>query len=115
MVELDSDQSVIQWSSEENFVPYISPKDGRPHRYFYDFLITKKTKEGLRTFMVEIKPKKETLPPQKGKRVTKAFLNEVMTYGVNQAKWEAASAYCKMKGWEFCVLTEKELKIPEKY
>jgi hypothetical protein len=41
--------------------------------------------------------------------LTKKYLNEVKTWGVNQAKWEAALEYCKDRDWKFQILTEKEL------
>ena len=34
-----------------------------------------------------------------------------MTGGVNEAKWKYADAYCAKKGWEWMILTEKELGI----
>jgi hypothetical protein len=37
MVYLDENKSIIQWSSEEIAIPYISPLDIRYHRYFPDF------------------------------------------------------------------------------
>lgn len=112
MRELDNNKNIIQWSSEELPLPYISPKDNKKHRYFVDFWVKKKCEDGkIRQYLVEIKPKKETLPPVKGKRVTKHYISEVITYAVNQAKWEAAKAYCKQMGWEFVVLTEDELRI----
>ena len=30
---------VIKWSSEEYIIPYISPVDNRPHRYYPDFYV----------------------------------------------------------------------------
>jgi hypothetical protein len=30
-------------------------------------------------------------------------------YGVNEAKWKAASAVCKKKNWKFVILTEDQL------
>ena len=39
------------------------------------------------------------------------YLNEVKTWGVNQAKWEAAAAYCNIKDWTFKLITEHELKV----
>jgi len=49
--------------------------------------------------------------PAKRSRVTKQYITEVMTYGINQAKWKAAQEYCLDKGWQFKVLTEKELGL----
>ena len=30
----DTNSSIVSWSSEEIIIPYISPVDNRPHRYF---------------------------------------------------------------------------------
>lgn len=109
LIYLDKNPSVLRYSSEEIIIPYISPIDNKPHRYFPDMFVEMKTKDGIRKYLVEIKPHKQTLPPKKKKRVTKQYVEEVMTYGVNQAKWEYAEKYCKERGWEFVKLTEHDL------
>lgn len=107
---LDQNDDILTWASEELIVPYKSPVDNRFHRYFPDFLVKVKTRDGnTKTMMIEIKPKKQTLPPEQRKRVTKQYIEEVMTYGVNQAKWKAAQEYCMDRGWEFRVMTEEHL------
>ena len=112
MVYLDDNNSVIQWSSEEIAIPYISPLDNRYHRYFPDFLVRKKNTQGIvETLMIEIKPANQTVEPTKKKTINKQYINEVMTWGVNQAKWKAAKEYCDDRKWRFLVLTEKELNI----
>jgi len=112
MYWLDNNDDIINWASEELIVPYISPVDNKKHRYFPDFLVKVRTKEGkLKTMMLEVKPKKQTQPPEKRKRMTKQFVEEVKTYAVNQAKWKYANEYCLDRGWEFRVLTEEHLGI----
>lgn len=106
----DHNPSVLKWSSEETVIPYICPTDNRRHRYFLDFKIKVKTKDGVKTYLVEIKPDKFTRPPE-GQRRTKRYLAEVMQYGKNQAKWSAAREYAKDRGYQFVVITEKELGI----
>ena len=107
MVWCDRSSSVTEWGSEEIVIPYISPADGRRHRYFPDFYV----KIGRKKYMVEVKPLRQTKQPKKQKRQTKAYITEVVTYAINQAKWEAAKEYCKDRGWEFMLITEKELKV----
>lgn len=108
----DNNKSILEWGSEVVVIPYISPVDNKPHRYFVDFYIKIKNKEGIiEKYLVEVKPKKFTQEPVKPKRVTKHFINEVYTWGVNQAKWEAAENFCKTRGWKFLILTEDELKV----
>ena len=109
---LDKNPDIISWASEELIVPYISPADGQRHRYFPDFLVKVRNKDGvLKTMMIEVKPKHQTKPPEQKKRVTKQYINEVVTWGVNQAKWKAATEYCLDRGWEFHVMTEEHLGL----
>jgi hypothetical protein len=110
MVFCDTNESVLSWGSEEVVVPYISPKDNKRHRYFVDFIVETINKEGQREVtLVEIKPKKQCIEPKEKNKPTRGYLKEVMTYGVNQAKWKAASEFAKDKGWKFKVLTEDNL------
>lgn len=110
MQSLDENTAVIKWSSEEIVIPYISPVDNKMHRYFVDFYVEAKTVDGsIKTMLLEVKPAAQTQKPKQQQRRTKKFISEVMTYGVNQAKWEAAKTFCENKGWEFKILTEHEL------
>ena len=103
----DKNPQIVKWSSEETIIPYLSPVDGKTHRYFVDFKI--QTARGV-TYLVEIKPKSQVLPPTGSKR-TKRYLTEASTFLVNQAKWHYAKEYAKRRNWEFIVLTEDELGI----
>ena len=108
----DKNPSVVDWSSEETIVPYVSPIDNRKHRYFIDFKIRVKSANGaIKVYLIEIKPEFQTRPPVSPSRKTKRFLQEVMTWGVNEAKWKAAGLYAKNRGWEFKILTEHHLGI----
>ena len=109
MMRLDSDPEVIWWQSEETIIPYRSPIDQKIHRYFVDFTVKYKSK----TELIEIKPFKQTQPPviTEGKKKSRKYLNEVMTWGVNSAKWKAAQEYCKDRGYIFKILTENELGL----
>jgi hypothetical protein len=108
----DTNPAVIKWHSEETIVPYISPIDNKPHRYFIDFRVKIRDKSNaIREYLVEIKPSAQTRPPIPPSRKTQKFLNEVQTWGVNEAKWKAATRYAKDRGLEFIILTEHELGI----
>jgi len=110
MVHLDENPNVIEWSSEEVIIPYLSPVDNRWHRYFPDFFVRVRNRAGLlEGIILEVKPSSQAKPPKVATRVTKRVIQEVMTYGVNEAKWNAAQEYCKTRGWTFKVVTEKEL------
>lgn len=106
----DTNPSVLKWSSEELVVDYISPIDRKNHRYFIDFVVQVKTRTGkVKNYAVEVKPEIQTLPPRPRKRTTKAFINELQTYAVNRAKWQAADEHCQKNGMDFIILTEKHL------
>jgi len=109
---LDKNPSIVSWASEELIIPYKSPVDNRMHRYFPDFVVKVRGQDGkTRTMMLEVKPKYQTKPPEQKKRVTKQYIREVTTWGVNQAKWTAAEEYCKDRGWEFKLITEDHLGL----
>jgi len=108
----DLNPNIIQWASEEIAIPYVSPVDNRVHRYYPDFLIKVKETTGVtKTYLIEVKPEKQTRPPKKGKRVTKSFLYETKTWAVNQAKWKAAYEFCEDHRINFKIITEKELGV----
>ena len=109
----DLTESVSEWQSEEFFIPYRSPIDGRVHRYFPDFFVKYKDNNGKkRVLVIEVKPKKETkMPTTNPKRRTKSWAYSVRTYAVNQAKWKAAKQFCKDNNYEFKIMTEHELGI----
>lgn len=111
MKYLDDNKNVIHWASEELVIPYVSPVDNKVHRYFPDFVVKVLNKEDIETTMVlEVKPDKQTRPPSQ-KRKTKQFLRESIAYAINEAKWKAATLFCKEHGWKFKILTEKELGL----
>ena len=106
----DLNSAIVQLSSEPTVIPYICPTDNMKHRYFVDFKVVIKNRDGVvKSYLVEIKPDKQTRPPDPPKRKTKRFISEVMTWGKNEAKWKAATEYCKDRGIEFIILTEKHL------
>jgi hypothetical protein len=115
MVWLDENQNIIEWSSEEIAIPYRSPMDGRIHRYFADFVVKAKMPDGsIKTLMLEVKPLAQTKEPKKQSKKTKRYITEVTTWAVNQQKWRMAEEYCLDRGWEFKLVTEKELGIKYK-
>jgi hypothetical protein len=108
----DKNQSVEEWGSETVIVPYISPIDRKAHRYFVDFYVKVRNKNGsLQKYLIEIKPERFTKPPAIPKKKTKRFIDEVFQYSVNDAKWKAAFEFCKDRNMTFMILTEKDLGI----
>ena len=61
--------------------------------------------------MLEVKPKAQTREPKIQSKKTRRYLTEVMTWGVNQAKWKSATEFCLDRGWDFKLITEDELGI----
>ena len=113
MVFCDHNDSIIEWGSEEVIVPYMCPTDGKVHRYYPDFYIKVKNKQGSITkYIIEIKPKRQVLGPNdKPKRKTAAWKREVLTYIKNRAKWEAAKDFCEDRQMKFLILTEDHLGV----
>jgi len=103
----DENPNVVKYCSEEVVVPYMCKTDSRMHRYFVDLKITFATGA---VYLIEIKPKKETVQPKKPTRQTKRYITEVMTYVKNQSKWTAADIYAQQRGWIFEVWHEDTLK-----
>ena len=108
----DDNPNVLEWASEAVIIPYISPIDGKAHRYYTDGIIALKEATGVIKYIIEIKPLKQVLPPEQGKRKKKStILHENTQYIINNAKWNAAREWCKAKSYKFQILTEKELGI----
>lgn len=102
----DESAEVKSWSSEEVVIPYFYEVDKKYHRYFMDLKITFTSGK---TYLVEIKPKKETSPPEFKGRKTKQYINEGLTYVKNMNKWAAAQKFASDNGWGFEIWTEDTL------
>lgn len=111
-IKLDNDPNIVKWSSEEIAIPYRSPLDKQWHRYFVDIYC-----ENIRgeKYLIEIKPWSQTIPPilteTKTGKPTKSYLKACLEWAKNQAKWQAAEAYAKSRGYRFQIITEAELNI----
>lgn len=111
MKYLDDHPNVLWWSSEELAIPYKSPIDNKVHRYFPDFIAKIRRKDGsVMTYVLEVKPEKQTKMPVKRKK-TQTYINETVTYAINQEKWRAAELFCYEHGWQFKLITERELGL----
>lgn len=115
MMYLDRHPDVLEWSSEERWIPYWNPVKKKTARYFPDFWVKRLKRDGsIEIAILEVKPREETKPPavQTGKRaMTKGYLYKVATFATNKAKWEAADKYCKSRGWKFIIMTAEDLGI----
>ena len=112
MIFCDTNSSIITWASEEISIPYRDPVTGKRRRYYPDFIVQYRNTRGtVETRIIEVKPEKQCKLPVKPKRNTRSYIREVMTWGTNSAKWQAAKAYAESRGWKFQLMTEKELDL----
>lgn len=101
MLYLESQPMVKKWGYECIEVKYLFSADNKVHRYYPDFYV--EFANG-KTCIVEIKPSKDAKLP---KKMTDTM--GVITFMRNKDKWEACQKFCESKGWDFKVVTEKEL------
>jgi len=107
----DTNEKILKWASEEIAIRYFNPVKKRVARYFPDIYIEYINKEGKKKkSLIEIKPAKETRPPKPGRRTKNQLIAESL-YAQNTAKWKAAEEFCLDNGWEWKIMTEKELGV----
>lgn len=101
----DENPNVKQWASEAIKIPYRHPLTGKYTIYVPDFFIAYSDRNGKqRVELVEVKPENHTDRRKLGKsRANQAH------WVVNQAKWEAARAWCKQQNITFRVITEQDI------
>lgn len=103
----DNNPHVMRWSSEKLVVPYLKPTDGKFHRYYPDYWIEYRNKEGkLIQEVIEVKPKSKMKKPRKN---SKYKLAETVELAINIAKWKAAQAFCRQRGMTFRIVTESSI------
>jgi hypothetical protein len=106
----DFNKHIVKFSLEPFSIQYLKPTTGKYHRYFIDLFLEFSTGQ---KFIVEIKSKGETVPPQKPKRKTdKSIMNyqkALQTYAINCAKWKAAKIWAEERNMKFIFLTEDQL------
>ena len=106
---LDKNPNVIKWGSEEVVIPYFF--ENKWHKYYVDLFVIFKNGDKLNKYFIELKPYSQTIEPKVNKRKKQmTMLYEAKQWAKNQAKWKAATDYAKKNGWEFHILTEKDLE-----
>ena len=112
MKYFDVNPSVLGWASEEIAIPYYDTMAKRVRRYFPDFLIKVKDKNGkVKTHLIEVKPTKDLRPPVGGKgKKRSTVLWEAKTYQMNRDKFASARKWCDDRNITFDIWTEKHLK-----
>lgn len=108
----DFNKFIVKWSLEPFAISYIKPADNRQHRYFPDLFLEFSNGSKI---LVEIKSKSETQKPKVPMRKTEQsiarYAKACLTFATNQAKWLAANKFCQMRGIQFCILTEEQLRF----
>jgi hypothetical protein len=75
-----------------------------------DLWMRYKSKGGeIKECICEIKPDSQSKPPVKGKKKASTFDQEMMVWLTNSAKWQAAMAWAKERGWDFKIITENQI------
>ena len=101
----DEHPSVAKWASEAIKIPYRNPLSGKQTIYVPDFFIVYSDRKGKqRVELIEVKPKNQTVKEKVGRSK-----HNQAHWIVNQAKWEAARAYCKQNGIYFRIVNEDDI------
>jgi len=101
----DNNPNVHRWASEAIKIPYRNPVNNRQTIYVPDFFIQYMDKNGrMLSELIEIKPQNQQIMEKVGRNAARAT-----AYVVNQAKWAAATSWCKNNGIKFRVLNETDI------
>jgi hypothetical protein len=101
----DTNANVQKWASEAVQIPYKDPLSGRTTVYVPDFFIQYSDKNNrMNVELIEIKPASQTIL----ERVGKNKYNQAQ-FIKNQAKWAAATIWCKQQGIKFRIVNENDL------
>ncbi len=101
----DEHPAITNWASEAVKIPYRNPLTGKYTIYVPDFFIAYADKNGQkRVEVIEVKPENQTLKEKLGRS-----RHNQASWVVNQAKWEAARAWCKQQGIVFRVVSEHDI------
>jgi hypothetical protein len=101
----DNNPGIQKWASEAISIPYRDPLTNKQTIYVPDFFIQYVDKKNnMLTELIEIKPASQTIL----ERVGKNKYNQAQ-FVKNQAKWAAASAWCKQQGIKFRILNENDI------
>lgn len=109
---LDENQKCVKWNSEGIKIPYFWSGDNKWHNYYIDLAATFTDNKGnLTTYIIEIKPYRQTIQPEHTPRKRqKTLLAEQVMYSQNQAKWTAAKEFARQNNLKFIILTEKDIE-----
>lgn len=105
MQMLDNNPAIEHWSSEGIKIPYRCPLTGKQTIYVPDFFVKYVDKNGKHhAELWEVKPANQAIKEKVGRsKVNQAHFIK------NQAKWEAARAFCKQQNILFRIITEQDI------
>ena len=100
----DTNDHVLQWSSESIAIPYRHPITGKVAQYIPDFLITYRNRDNtMRAELIEIKPKSQSVIESKMNSRDRAVV------AINYSKWDSATKWARKNGLSFRVITENDM------
>ena len=108
---LERSPKVLHWGSECVGIPYVNLGDGTHHTYYPDYIIemvdTKKVNNPSYVVLVEVKPYKQTQPPDpmlpRDSYAWKEYIR-------NRSKWKAAQEFCQKNNISFRIITERTIQ-----
>lgn len=101
----DTNPAIQKWASEAIQIPYRDPLTGKNSVYIPDFFIQYlDANNKLNVELIEIKPASQQLI----ERVGKNKYNQAQ-FVKNQAKWAAATIWCKQQNIKFRILNENDM------
>lgn len=101
----DNHPNVNKWASEAIRIPYRNPFTGKYTIYVPDFFISYVDANGKsHAEVIEVKPLNHTIKEKLGRSKS----NQAH-YVLNQAKWEAARAWCKQQNITFRIVSEEDI------
>lgn len=110
----DMTDSILRWGSEIIEIPYTISGQTRVHKYIVDVFVEARTTGGnTQRFLVEIKPKSQTVPPTRPKtnnwKALRSYRYALVMWQKNVSKWRAANIYCQTRGMKFMLVTEDDI------
>ena len=101
----DENPSIQEWASEPVKIPYRDPLTGKQSVYVPDFLVTFVDRNQQKhAELWEVKPANQQILEKVGKNP----YNQAQ-FVKNQAKWAAASIWCRNQGIKFRILNEHDI------
>ena len=112
---LDNEPRVLKWNVEGITIPYtVKNENDRWETLGYHpdaYAEIQQLNGDITKNVIEIKPYKETIPPDYPKKVTAKSLEtheyRLRLFLKNMNKWKAAKEFCDKRGLNFWLLTEK--------